>query len=46
MITKACGLKEKLLQQVEESYLSQEQKESVKQLITERIEILQSHQLN
>lgn len=46
MITKACGLKEKLLEQVEESYLSQEQKESVKQLITERIEILQGHQLN
>lgn len=40
MMKKIYSLKEKLLNQVEEAYLSEEQKEKVKELISERIEIL------
>lgn len=40
MIAKVCGLKEKFLKQVDEAYLSEDQKEKVKELIVERIEIL------
>lgn len=40
IIAKVCGLKEKFLKQVDEVYLSENQKEKVKELIVERIEIL------
>ena len=40
MMKKICSLKDKFLKQVEEAYLSEEQKEKVKELISERIEIL------
>ena len=40
IIAKVCGLKEKFLKQVDEAYLSENQKEKVKELIVERIEIL------
>lgn len=40
MIAKVCGLKGKFLKQVDEAYLSEDQKEKVKELIVERIEIL------
>lgn len=40
MITKICALKEKMLQMVDNSYLTQEQKEKVRELITERVDIL------
>lgn len=42
MINRICGLKDKFLQQIEEAYLSQEQKEQVKQLILDRIRVLES----
>ena len=40
MIAKVCALQEKLLQGCDASYLPQESKEQVKQLIVERIEVL------
>lgn len=40
MIARVCGMMEKLLQQIEDAYLSKEQKESVKELVISRIEIL------
>lgn len=40
MMKKLCSLKDKLLNQVETAYLSEEQKEKVKELISERIEAL------
>lgn len=40
MMKKLCSLKDKFLKQVEEAYLSEEQKEKVKELISERIEAL------
>lgn len=40
MMKKICSLKDKLLNQVEEAYLTEEQKEKVKELISERIETL------
>lgn len=40
MIERVCFRKDKLIKQVEEAYLSEEQKEKVKELISERIEIL------
>ena len=40
MIERVCFRKDKLINQVEEAYLSEEQKEKVKELISERIEIL------
>lgn len=41
MLKKICSKKDKFLKQIEEAYLSEEQKENVKELISERIEILQ-----
>ncbi len=41
MLKKICSKKNKFLKQIEEAYLSEEQKENVKELISERIEILQ-----
>ena len=41
MLKKICSKKDKFLKQIEEAYLSEEQKENVKELILERIEILQ-----
>lgn len=40
MIKKLCALKEKMLQLVDESYLTEQEKKKVKSLITERIGIL------
>lgn len=40
MMKKIYSLKDKILNQVEEAYLSEEQKEKVKELISERIEVL------
>lgn len=40
MIEKICSQKDKLLQMVDEAYLSEEQKDRVKELIVGRIEIL------
>lgn len=40
MMKKICSLKDKLLNQVEEAYLTEEQKEKVKELISDRIETL------
>lgn len=40
MMKKICSLKDKLLNQVEEAYLTEEQKEKVKELISERIQTL------
>ena len=41
MLKKICSKKDKLLNQIEEAYLFDEQKEKVKELVSERIEILQ-----
>ena len=41
MLKIICSKKDKFLKQIEEAYLSEEQKENVKELISERIEILQ-----
>lgn len=41
MLKKICSKKDKFLKQIEEAYLSEEKKENVKELISERIEILQ-----
>ena len=41
MLKKICSKKDKLLNQIEEAYLFDEQKEKVKELVLERIEILQ-----
>lgn len=41
MVEKICSLAEKLFKQVDEAYLSEMQKENVKNLISERIEALQ-----
>ena len=40
MMKKICSLQARLLKQVEEAYLAEEQKEKVKELISERIEAL------
>ena len=40
MIEKTCSQKDKLLQMVDAAYLSEEQKDRIKELIVERIEIL------
>ena len=40
MLQKICSMEEKLLHQVEEAYLSKEQKEKVRELISYRIKIL------
>lgn len=40
MLEKICSMEEKLLHQVEEAYLSKEQKEKVRELISYRIKIL------
>lgn len=41
MLKKICSKKDKFLKQIEEAYLSEEQKEKVKELVSGRIEILQ-----
>lgn len=41
MLKKICSKKDKFLSQIQEAYLSEEQKKNVKELISERIEILQ-----
>lgn len=41
MLKKICSKKDKFLKQIEEAYLSEKQKEKVKELVSERIEILQ-----
>jgi serine/threonine-protein kinase HipA len=41
MVEKTCSLAEKLFKQVDEAYLSEMQKENMKNLISERIEALQ-----
>ena len=40
MMKKVCSLKTKLFAQIEESYLSAEQKEQIGELISKRIDIL------
>ena len=39
MIKRVCGLKEKLFKQIDVSYLSEEQKEQVKILVQERMNV-------
>ena len=40
MMKKVCSLKTKLFAQIEESYLSAEQKEQIEELISKRLDIL------
>lgn len=42
MIESVCSVKDKLLKQVDEAYLSEEQKESVKELISDRMNTLRA----
>ena len=39
MIRRVCGLKEKLFKQIDMAYLSEEQKEQVKILVQERMDV-------